>query len=62
MMKGGYKVAVKCWKENYPVLAKAADESGYKIAHIAKSAGLTYRQLWGRLTNEIDFEDWMNNE
>ena len=44
------------WKKNYPNLAKAINDRGLKITHVAKSAGLTYRQLYGRLTNEIDFE------
>ena len=44
------------WESNYPSFAKAVENSGLKIAHVAKSAGLTYRQLYGRLTNETDFE------
>jgi hypothetical protein len=44
------------WKNNYPNIAKAVEESGLKLEHVAKSSGLTYRQLYGRLTDEIEFE------
>jgi predicted transcriptional regulator len=44
------------WEKNYPRLSKEIDDSGLKIAHVAKSAGLAYGQLYRRLTNEIDFE------
>jgi hypothetical protein len=46
----------KQWSKNYPGFAKAIKDRGLKISHVAQSAGLTYRQLYGRLTNEIDFE------
>ena len=46
----------KQWEINYPTFAKTLAESGLKKAHVAKSAGLTYRQLYGRLTNLVDFE------
>jgi DNA-binding phage protein len=49
-------MTTKKWEMNYPSFAKAVEDSGLKIVHIAKSAGLTYRQLYGRLTNETDFE------
>jgi len=44
------------WEKNYPKISKAIDDSGLKVAHIAKSTGLTYGQLYRRLTNEIEFE------
>lgn len=44
------------WEKNYPNLAKAIDDRGIKLTFVAKSAGLSYRQLYGRLTNETDFE------
>lgn len=47
---------VKKWEENYPKIAAAIQESGLKISAVAKSVGLTYRQLYGRLTNECTFE------
>lgn len=46
----------KKWEANYPQIAKAIEESGFKISAVAKSVGLTYRQLYGRLTNECEFE------
>lgn len=46
----------KKWEENYPKIATAIRESGLKISAVAKSVGLTYRQLYGRLTNECTFE------
>lgn len=44
------------WQNMYPNIAETIDDSGLKIDHVAKSVGLTYRQLYGRLTGEIDFE------
>ena len=44
------------WKKNYPNFAKTIEDRGLKLGHVAKQSGLTYRQLYGRLTNEIDFE------
>lgn len=44
------------WEKNYPRISKEIDDSGLKVAHVAKSAGLTYGQLYRRLTNEIEFE------
>lgn len=46
----------KKWSKNYPVIAKTIYDRGLKIDYVARSAGLTYRQLYGRLINEIDFE------
>lgn len=44
------------WAKNFPVIEKAIKENGLKIDHVARKSGLTYRQLYGRLTLEIDFE------
>jgi transketolase C-terminal domain/subunit len=44
------------WEKNYPQISKEIDDGGLKVAHVAKSAGLTYGQLYARLTNKIDFE------
>jgi len=44
------------WEKNYPRISKEVEDSGLKLVHIAKQAGLEYGQLYRRLTNEIDFE------
>jgi len=44
------------WQKNYPNIAQAVEDSGLKLEHVAKSTGLTYRQLYGRLTNVTEFE------
>ena len=43
------------WEKNYPRISKEIEDSGLKVAHVAKRVGLTYGQLYRRLTNEIDF-------
>lgn len=44
------------WEKNYPRISKEIEDNGLKVAHVAKKAGLTYGQLYRRLTNEIEFE------
>jgi hypothetical protein len=44
------------WEKNYPNISKEVEAKGIKLLYLASSAGLTYRQLYGRLTNEIEFE------
>lgn len=53
--KRGERMTPK-WKSNYPNIAAEIDNNGLKIEFVAKSVGLTYRNLYGRLTNEIEFE------
>lgn len=44
------------WEKNYPNFAKTVEKRGLKLEFIAGSAGLTYGQLYRRLTNASDFE------
>jgi len=54
-MKRGENLKNK-WARNYPNISKEVEAKGLKLAFLAGAAGLTYRQLYGRLRNEIDFE------
>jgi transcriptional regulator with XRE-family HTH domain len=44
------------WKENYPNFSETVKSKGLKLDYVAGSAGLTYHQLYRRLTNKRDFE------
>ena len=49
-------MATKKTVQLFPNLIETIKERGLTIQSTAKSVGLTYRQLYGRLTGEIEFQ------
>ncbi|MDD4877353.1 MAG: hypothetical protein PHQ86_09595 [Dehalococcoidales bacterium] len=46
----GYK-----WESNFPNLSKTIINRGLKLEFLAGTAGLTYNQLWRRLSLVVEF-------
>jgi hypothetical protein len=44
------------WEKNYPNISKTVKSKGLKLEYVAGYAGLTYRQLYIRLVDQVDFE------